>query len=57
MANHVKFCGCKACRAGRHRPGSKARTKRALRSIRRAVKTALRNDREIPAAVSIPYTD
>ncbi len=57
MANHIKFCSCKACRAGRHAPANKARIRRAVRNNRRGVKVALRLDREIPRAFSVGYTD
>ena len=59
MANHIKFCGCKACRAGRHAPSSKAKIRTAVRSNRRAVKAVLRQDREAetPRCIAVGYTD
>ena len=57
MANHIKFCSCKACRAGRHTPASKAKTRRLVRGNRRATKMALRKGHEPVACVSGGYTD
>ena len=62
MSNHLKFCSCRMCRAGRHSVGGKTTIKRVVRSNRRKVKTALRSkapdaDEKIPTAVSVPYTD
>ena len=57
MANHIKFCSCKACRSGRHAPASKAKIRQAVRHNRRAVKVALRLDREAPRCFSVGYTD
>ena len=53
----IKFCGCKGCRAGKHRPSSKARTKRAARSFKRQGKAALRKGNEPITKISAPYTD
>lgn len=58
MANHLKFCGCSSCMNGRHRgPRRTHEAKYANRRLRRAVKIALRQGREPPASVSVPYTD
>lgn len=55
MSNVVKFCGCKACRAGRKAAGNKIR--KELRKFRRTVKRCLRMGVDAPTKVSIPYTD
>jgi hypothetical protein len=57
MGNHLKFCSCAQCRAGRHRPGSKARTRLAVRAARHAAKQAAKHGHEAPPAKSVPYTD
>lgn len=57
MSNVYKFCGCRACKAGRHCNYSKASTKIAMRSLRRQTKQALRTGKELPTKISIPYTD
>jgi hypothetical protein len=55
MSNVVKFCGCKACRRGRH--ANHENTKKELRKFRRLVKLAIRKGKEPPRTVSISYTD
>lgn len=57
MSNHLKFCSCKSCRAGRHRPGSKAATRRRTRGARHKAKTDLAKGREPSKVTSIDYTD
>jgi hypothetical protein len=57
MSNHLKFCGCKTCRAGRHRPGAKTTIKRASRRLRHDAKVALKKGKEPPAKTSVGYTD
>jgi len=57
MSNHLKFCSCRACRAGRHRPGSKSEIKRASRRLRRNAKAALAKGKEPPPKTSVSYTD
>ena len=58
MSATVKFCSCKCCRAGRHYPGRKVRTRRCLRGARRRWNflASRERDEEI-TPVSIPYTD
>ena len=57
MTTHMKFCSCKACKAGRHRAGAKSTTKRAVRRFRHKAKAAVKKGEEPPTATSIPYTD
>jgi hypothetical protein len=57
MSNHLKFCGCKTCRAGRHRPGAKTTIKRASRRLRHDAKAALAKGKEPPDKTSVSYTD
>jgi hypothetical protein len=57
MSNAAKFCSCKACKAGRHSKGSKARTRAAMRSARHAAKQTTKHGTEPPPAKSIPYSD
>jgi len=57
MSRELKFCGCKCCRAGRHRPGSKATIKRAARKLRHETKENLAKGKEPPDKTSIDYTD
>ena len=54
----IKFCSCKACRAGRHRKGSHAITKSILRGARRRWNLLARQGRdEEISPVSAGYTD
>lgn len=57
MSRHYKFCSCKTCREGRHRPGNKAQTKRKARGFRRKTKTALAKGEAPPDKISMSYTD
>jgi hypothetical protein len=57
MPNHLKFCSCKTCKAGRHRPGAKATIKRASRRLRHGAKAALAKGKEPPDKTTIGYTD
>lgn len=57
MPNHLKFCGCRACKAGRHRPGSKTRIRAANRKLRHKTKQALHTDKEPPDKTGVDYTD
>lgn len=57
MPNHMKFCGCKCCRAGRHRPYSKFLIRLANRVFRRNAKKDLKEGKEPADKISIMYTD
>lgn len=57
MSNTYKFCSCKACRSGRHRSFGSCIIKRLSRKYRHSVKLALKQDKECPRTISIPYTD
>jgi hypothetical protein len=57
VSNHLKFCGCKTCRAGRHRPGAKTTIQRASRRLRHDAKAALAKGKEPPDKASVSYTD
>jgi hypothetical protein len=53
----LKFCSCRACRAGRSCPRNRAKTEGAKRTFRRQTKTALRKGEEPPKHISVTYTD
>jgi hypothetical protein len=55
--NHIKFCGCRACKRNKHAPSTKVETKTIIKSNRRKVKLALEQGKEIPGVMSIGYTD
>lgn len=55
MSNVVKFCSCKACRAGRR--ANHKMIRKELRKFRRMVKRSIRMGVDAPIKVSIPYTD
>jgi hypothetical protein len=57
MSRQLKFCGCKSCRAGRHRKGGKSIVKRAARHLRRSGKAAVAKGQEPPTKTSVSYTD
>ena len=57
MSRELKFCSCKTCRAGRHRPGAKSIIKRASRRLRHGAKAALKQGQEPPAKTTVGYTD
>jgi len=57
MPNHLKFCSCKTCKAGRHRPGAKTTIKRASRRLRHGAKAALAKGKELPDKTGVSYTD
>jgi hypothetical protein len=55
MSNVYKFCGCRTCRANRR--SSHDWTRKTMRSFRRKTREAIRQGKEPPTKVSIPYTD
>lgn len=62
MPNHMKFCGCPACRAGMHRRSRAKgtagdRVRAAVRKFRQTVKRALRRGDEPDDKFGVPYTD
>ena len=57
MSSVVKFCSCRACKAGRKCSYNKATTNKALRSFRRQSKAAIQKGTEPPIAISIHWTD
>ncbi len=57
MPNHIKFCGCHACKAGKHTPTSKAITRSKVRAARHACKIALTGGREPVRTISAGRTD
>jgi len=57
MSHNYKFCSCKTCRAGRHRPGSKSQTKRKTRGFRHKAKAALAKGEAPPDKIGMSYTD
>jgi hypothetical protein len=57
MPNHLKFCGCKTCKAGRHRPGAKSTIKRASRRLRHDATAALAKGKDPPDKTGVGYTD
>ena len=57
MSSYLKFCSCKSCKAGRHREGNKAVTRRVVRSVRQRTKQALREGNEPEPRKGVGYTD
>jgi hypothetical protein len=58
MANHLKFCSCRYCRAGKHTKSGGATVRAVVRKVRRKVKAALkRGETDIPKAAGVEYTD
>lgn len=58
MSNVLKFCSCRACKAGRHACKYKHREARiAQRKLRHSTKLAMRQGREPDRAVSVGRTD
>lgn len=57
MPNHMKFCGCRACRWGMHHTARARWVRRLVRSFRRKTKEALRAGHEPPRVIHVPYTD
>jgi len=57
MPNHMKFCGCRACRAGRHRPFNKFIIRLANRVFRRKAKEALKKGETPNNKTTVTYTD
>jgi hypothetical protein len=58
MPNHMKFCGCQACKRGMHM-GSRmgAVVRKMVRRFRREAKSALRRGLEPERIIGVPYTD
>jgi len=57
MSNHLKFCSCNGCRAGKRSKGAKKKIQNVVRSIRRNAKVDLKLGRDPVSKVSVPYTD
>ena len=57
MANHIKFCSCRMCRAGRHTKYGSYIVQAAIRKNRRKTKADLKQGKETNQIVSVPYTD
>jgi hypothetical protein len=58
MPNHMKFCGCKWCRAGRSTAWSKRAVRAIVRKMRHNARRALkRGDDDVDTTESVPYTD
>jgi hypothetical protein len=55
MPNHIKFCSCIQCRAGKR--SNRVTTRRLLRGMRRGTKVRLRKGLEPISVVSAGYTD
>ncbi len=56
--NHLKFCSCRGCLAGRHKGKIKTRPAYlANRKLRHTAKIAVRTGREPDRLISVPYTD
>jgi hypothetical protein len=55
----LKFCSCRMCRYGRHRPYGKFLVRQTIRRGRRITKSLLKQGRynELPDPISVPYTD
>lgn len=56
MANHLKFCGCRACREGMHRRSGGV-VRAVVRKFRRKAKQDLKQGKEPTNKISVPYTD
>lgn len=57
---NLKFCGCRACRRGKHTKCGGDTIKRIVRGARHKVNQMLHagvDEEKIPRAVSVPYTD
>jgi hypothetical protein len=57
MPNHLKFCSCRQCKAGRHSKAGKATVRATIRADRKAVKAALSKGDDPPRKAGVPYTD
>lgn len=57
MPNHMKFCGCKRCKVGRHTARNKYMIQQVVRKLRRMAKLALRRGDHPDDKASVPYTD
>lgn len=58
MANHMKLCGCRQCRAGMHTKSGSKILRRAIRVARKAVKRSLKAGDEKPhPKFGVEYTD
>ena len=57
MSNHLKFCSCRGCRAGRRTKSGGSTVKAVIRASRRKTKQALKAGDEPVSKVSVPYTD
>jgi len=57
MPNHLKFCSCRQCKAGRHSKAGKATVRATIRADRKAVKAALSKGDYPPRKAGVPYTD
>lgn len=56
MPNHMKFCSCRQCRAGRHAHGRDV-VRRAVRKFRQTAKRLLRRGETPDGKIGVPYTD
>ena len=57
MANHLKFCSCRQCRAGKHTKAGGKVIQAVVRKNRRKTKAALKMGRDTTQTVSAGYTD
>ena len=57
MPNHMKFCSCRSCKAGKRTPRAKLITRLVIRAARHQVKLALHKGNEPLNVASVPYTD
>jgi hypothetical protein len=57
MANHIKFCSCRGCKAGRHTRGGKLTIQQAVRTNRHKTKAALKSGKDTVETFSVGYTD
>lgn len=57
MGNHMKGCSCRRCRSGMHTKYGGKLLQKIIRSVRRAVKQALRWGDEPAPTKSRGYTD
>ena len=57
MSNHLKFCSCKGCKAGRHTKSGKQMVKQVIRTARHKAKLSLKQGEEPSPVSSVGYTD
>jgi hypothetical protein len=57
MANHMKRCSCRQCRAGLHTKAGGEVARQAVRKARRLARVSLKNGETPSPVFSVDYTD